>query len=607
MQSPKKNTPNTAFEIEQLTAQLMTLTAENAMLEQQNQALSRDNEALSTSYNELNQNLSDIMRDTEQLKAEFATEKNLLKAEINKLAEMIRILNARHFGAKSEKIHPFQISLFNDMEAAFDVNAIEQSIEEVVDKPKARKKKQSIDWSKYETEIIEHRLAPTELVCPACGDELKEMGMQVKRVIKIISSRVVVEEHRQYTYVCPSCSRENQADGGVTPVQIMRAPMPEVTPIEGSCASASLVAQIMYDKYCLGLPIYRIAQDLKSSTSLTITRQTMALWVIKAYNRWLSLIYSLMRERLLSRDIIHCDETRTQVLKEPKRKPTSQSYAWLFCSASCDVPIYVFQYDETRAREVVATFLDGWSGYIITDGYQAYDKLGDDVLRVACLVHIRRKFTDILKSIKDEAQRKRPDLVSVRALRLIEELFHIDNTFNDMTAQERYAARLEHLKPKMDAFYQWCLVERDKAVPTMALRGALNYTIEQWPSLENALLDGRLPLENNRAERGIKPYVIGRKNWLFSDTPNGATASCGIYSIVATARENGLEPRRYLTWLFEQMPNTADIEDVKVLESFMPWSADVPASCKLTQAEAETPDPMAEPILDVDPQLIDEE
>lgn len=593
------------------------LAAVNDMLELQIAALVRDNDALLSELEDLKSERDDLVRDLQneydnlvsesaRLEEELAAEVKRLSVECNKLAEMIRILNARTFGAKSEKIHPFQISLFNDMEAAFSPDAIEPEAAQVVEHT-SRKKKAAIDWSKYTTLVIDHKLAPVERVCPACKDELEEMGYQVKRVLKIIPSHMVVEEHRQYTYVCRTCSKANEADGGETPVQIVRADMPAVTPIEGSCAHASLVAHIMYGKYGLGLPLYRIAEDLKNTAGLTIVRQTMAGWVIKAYERWLSLIYSLMRDRLREFSIIQCDETRTQVLKEPRRKPTSQSYAWLFCSAACDIPIYVFQYAQTRARSVVAEFLKDWSGTIVTDGYAAYDNLGDDISRVACLVHIKRKFSDIVKGIDKEVLDKHPDLISMQAINKIDEMFHIDNSFNDMTAEERRTERIEKLKPKMDEFYAWCQARLDEAIPSMALHGALQYATGQWPYLENALTDGRLPIENNRSERGIKAYVIGRKAWLFSDTPRGADASCGIYSIVVTARANGIEPFRYLEWLLTEMPLTEHIDDRAVLERFMPWSDSVPAACKMTALETSKPNPMTEPIIDVDPHLLDED
>lgn len=206
------------------------------------------------------------------------------------------------------------------------------------------------------------------------------------------------------------------------------------------------------------------------------------------------MLYALMKEKLLESDILHIDETTVQVLKEPKRKPTNKSYMWLYASAECDVPLYLFSYNESRAHKVATDFLGDWMGAIITDGYAAYEDLGPNITRVSCPVHIRRKFAEIVKGVGKEKLENLPNAVSLVALRMIEEIFHIDNSFNDMDANERKEARLEKLKPKMDTFYAWCVEKRDEALPSMALHNALNYAISQWAALKNALTDGRLPL-----------------------------------------------------------------------------------------------------------------
>ena len=199
-----------------------------------------------------------------------------------------------------------------------------------------------------------------------------------------------------------------------------------------------------------------------------------------------------------------------------------------------------------------------------------------------------------------------PGIVSLEAISRIDEIFHIDNGFNDMAADKRKVERLEKLKPKMDAFYGFCLEKRPETLPSMALHKALNNAINQWPALLNALSDGRLPLENNRAEQALRTYCVGRKNWLFSDTPKGADASAAIYSIVTTAKANKLKPREYLEWLFEQMPNTENLDDSSVLARFLPWSDEVPHSCRIgASASAADADPINEPTIDIDPEILD--
>lgn len=562
--------------------------------------LEAQNNALNTSFEGACTDNAELSKDNISLKKESLH----WKAEYDKLVEQIKRMNARYFGASSEKISPYQISLFNDMEAAAVPEAEEPSADEVL--PKKRKKKRSIDYSKFETVVIEHVLPIEDRKCLACETVMEKMGVEVKRVIKLIPARLVVEEHSRHVYGCVCCSKKNATDG-TTPVQIIKATIPHF-PLEKSCAHPSLLAHIIHQKYSLAQPLYRIADDMKNSCGLTLSRQTLASWVIRSYERWLALIYALMREKLLERDAMHIDESPVQVLKEPGREPKSKSYMWLFAGIAAEKPLYIFEYNPSRSRAVVAGFLQDWSGTIITDGYAAYEKLGQDITRISCLVHIRRKYTDVIKGLDKEKLKSVPGLVSLKALKMIDEIFHIDNTFNDMDAFTRYSARLELLKPKMDAFYAWCIEKRQEALASMTLHGALNYTIKQWPSLENALDDGRFPLENNRAENSLRPFCLGRKNWLFSDTPDGAHASAGIYSIVTTAKANGLKPQKYLTWLFETMPNTENIKDREVLAQFLPWSDKVPQSCYIdTDKAPESNDPINEPILDIDPLTFDED
>lgn len=578
-------------------AQIAYLLDINSSLEQQNDelvagqaVLARENDELVSHNAELSKDLVSLKRDNDHLAAEFG-----------KLIEQIKIMNARSYGAKSERISPHQISLFNGMEHASDTSVAEPSVEEVL--PKVRKKKASIDYSKFDTVVIEHTIPESECICDVCDTVMEEMGIEIKRIIKLIPAKLIVEEHRRHVYVCAPCSKKNAQDG-VTPVPIMKASMPNF-PLEKSCASPSLLAHVIYQKYGLALPVYRISDDMANSVGLTLTRQTLGNWVIRSYERWLAMIYARMKERILGNDILHIDETTVLVLKEPKRKKSSKSYMWLFASAECDVPLYLFEYHPSRARNVITDFLEDWQGTIIADGYGAYDNLGDTICRTSCLVHIRRPFSEIVKSVGKDKLESMPNVVSLEALRRIEEMFHIDNTFNDMDATTRKAARIEKLKPKMDAFFQWCIQKQDEAIPSMALHKALSYAISQWPKLENVLTDGRLPLENNRAERAIRPFAVGRRNWLFSDTPRGAEASAGIYSIMTTAKGNGLKPREYLTWLFDSMPNTDNLDDKAVLERFMPWSDEVPENCRMSGQEAASPDPLDNPIIDINPTILD--
>lgn len=564
--------------------QIVYLLSLNEPLIRENDALSKDNQGL----------VEDLIKTKE--------ESDHWHTEWAKLVEQIKIMNARYFGAKSEKIAPYQISLFNDVEAATDETVKEPDLKEVL--PKKRKKKTSVDYTKFETVVIEHEIAPEKRFCPSCETKMEEMGTEIKRIIKVIPARLVVEEHRRHVYVCRPCSKAN-AENGSTPTQIVKAPLLHF-PLEKSCASPELLAHIIHNKYSLAQPLYRIREDLKLSTGLTLSRQTLANWVIAVHERWFSRIYALMKKSLLKRSFIHADETGIQVLKEPNRTASKKSYMWLFAGDATMPPLYIFRYDETRARHVVTDFLGSWQGIIMADGYSVYDDLGEGITRVSCLVHIRRKFSDIAKGIGKDKLENLPETITLQALEYINKMFAIDNEFANMDVDIRKARRLASLKPKMETFYTWCLQKRDEALPSMALHEALTYAINQWPKLMNVFIDGRIPLDNNLAERSIRPFCVGRKNWLFSDTPNGAHASAAIYSITTTAKGNGLKPREYLTWLLQEMPNTENLEDERVLARFLPWSNEIPDSCRIEPVESIT-DPLDEPIVDIDPATLDED
>ncbi len=570
--------------------------------------LARDNARLAAENGRL-------LSDNSSLELKVASLESALargRAEMEKVVSMLMLANARAYGAKSEKVRPHQLSLFNDMEAALDPDAAEPAPEEVAApaRPrKPRKRRECVDWSRYDTVVVEHGFEGGNPACPACGSEMSGMGYQVKRVFKIRPAHVYVEEHRQAKAVCRACSHANEADGGETPVQIVRAGMPAVTPVEGSCASASMVAYIMDRKYCMGLPLYRISGDLRATCGLTVTRQAMAGWVIESWKLWLSPVRDLMKSLLTARSRLHIDETRVQVLKEPGRKPQSMSWAWVFCTTGRDgPPIYIFKYDPGRGHEVPHAFLpEGWKGTIITDGHKAYrtlmDKRGGDIVRVSCLVHILRKFKDVLKGVKGPVRGS----AAAQAIAMIDRMFMVDNDLDGLPADERKEMREAKLRPLMDEFSKWIVEIAPQVEEGTLLHKAVVYAQNQFPDLYNALADGDLPIENNRAEQAIRPFALGRRAWLFSDTQAGAEASCGIYSIVTTARGSGLMPMRYLEWLLEELPNTPGADDPAVLGRFMPWSPDVPESCRMTPAEAAELDLMSEPLIDIDPRVLDEE
>ena len=573
----------------------ISLEEQIAKLKSQLDVLVADNESLSAENAKLARDITEIKQAKDQQIAEVI-------AERDKLIEQIKLANMRYFGSKSEQVVPEQLSLFNEMEAAADPSAEEPKLDKALTaKPRRRGGKRTLDLSTLETVVINHVLSEDERACPECGSTLDCFKEEVTRVVKLVPAHLVVEEHRREVYICKPCSRQNAEDGSV-PAQFKRAECPKF-PIERSFASASLISYILNGKYVNALPLYRLEADFKY-LGLKISRQNMANWVMSVHEKWLSLIHRRMKDKLLQGSIIHCDESPLQVLKEPNRTAKQKSYMWLFCAPACATPNYIFQYHPSRAGTVAQDFFKGWKGTITSDGYAPYFKLGPAIENTACLVHVRRGFAQIVKIAGGDALAEGVASVALQARRMIDEMFATDESFDDMEPEPRRIARIKHLKPLMEKFEVWAQAQIGQAVPRMALYKALAYALKYWPYVKNVLTDGRLELSNNIAERGIRAFA--RKNFLFSDTPKGAHASAAIYSIVTTAKMNGLNPRLYLEWLLETMPNTSGLEREDVIDRFLPWADDVPDSCRLSPEAAEKAAEMTDdPIIDIDPEVFD--
>lgn len=581
-----------------------------ARLLAQVESLSRDNERLAADNARLARDAAEAVRVPAGLERELREELAAVKAERDRLVEMVRLANQRFFGCRSERVVPDQLSLFNDMEAAADPDAAEPELDAQA-KPRRRGGRRVVDYSRLEQVVVRHELPESAGECPECGCGLEEFKVEVTYALRMVPAHLVAERHERAVYRCPDCCAANAA-GEDAPASIVRAPMP-AAPIKGSFATPSLIAYILNGKYVNALPLYRMEYDLKC-LGAPISRQNMANWTMRVWELWLSRLRARMKELLLQGDIVHADETEVQVLKEPDREAKCKSRMWLFAAPACARPIYVYEYNPTRSGKVAEGFLRGWSGWLCTDGYRPYFALenGGRVANVACLVHIRRKFAEIVKSAGGDAKAEAAGSVALAARRRIDAMFAIDSRFDGMAAagdfEGRRLGRERDLRPLMDDFYEWAQARRMEASPRMALDAALRYAVEYWPYAMNALDDGRLELDNNLAERAIKPFVIGRKNFLFSDAPRGAEASAGIYSVVATAKANGLNPRKYLEWLLAEMPNAADPGDPAYLDSLMPWSDSVPGEIRLTPAAAAKAAKMADdPIIDIDPSAFSSE
>ena len=398
---------------------------------------------------------------------------------------------------------------------------------------------------------------------------------EVVNKLKIIPAQMVVEQHVYYGYACRKRS-EIADEGCETPV--VRAPH-EKSVIPGSFATAEAIAHIMTQKF-VGSPLYRQEQELNRQ-GISLSRQTMSNWILKASETYLTPVYEQLHRELLTRDVLHADETTLQVLHEPGKKPQTDSYMWLYrTSGDTDKPVVLYEYQPGRGAKHPKAFLTGYKGYLHTDGYAGYHDLGADITVVGCWAHLRRKFDEAIKSLPKS---KAKGSSAYQGLAYCDLLFAIEKGLDEKnaTAEERYKERLEQAKPVLDAMFAWA--NSRSIAPKSALGKALTYLKEQWPYLTNYLKDGRLEISNNRAERSIKPFVIDRKNFLFANTPKGATGSAVMFSLIQTAIENGLDPYKYLTWLMKKARD-ADLDDPETVQLLLPWNAS--AECRIKARKA---------------------
>lgn len=487
-----------------------------------------------------------------------------LSAQLERLQEAFRLSQQKRFGNSSEKTDSEQLSYFNEAELEA-TPAPEPTMEQVTAHSRKKRIKREEKLDDLPQETVEYRL--DNLAC-TCGGTLHEMSVETHQNIKIIRPQVVAVTHKRFIYACRNCEKEN---GEST---IVAAPMPKSV-LPGSLASPSSAAYILSQKYVEGMPLYRQEQSL-ARFGVELSRQTMANWTMRLSESWLRPLYGLMHDHLRRETVLHGDETPIQVLKEPGREPTSTSYMWVYRTGRDGPPIVLFDYQTGRSGKHAANFLKGFKGYLHVDGYAGYHSI-PDVTLVGCLSHARRGFTDALKALP--AGKREGKVLTDEGIAFCDQLFKIERSLNELTPEERLKKRQELSAPVLEEFKAWLIKYTPMVTPKSALGKAIAYCRNQWPKLVTFLKDGRLEISNNSAERAIRPFVTGRNAWLFCNAQRGATASATIYSIVETAKENGLNPYTYLEYLFEEMPNM-DVSVPSDLERLLPWSKELPVRCR---------------------------
>ena len=495
--------------------------------------------------------------------------------QIELLTEQIRIMNQRQFGRHSESgLMEGQLTLFdsfNEAEATADAQLPDPDITEVVISSYRRKKsagKREEDLEGLPARVFDHRIPDDELA-RLFPNGYKELPDEVYKRLHIIPETFIVDEHHVHVYA----SKDN--DG-----TIVKAPRP-VDLFRNSIATPSLVASILNGKYNNALPLERQSKAYKSN-GINLSTNTMANWVIKSSDAYLSLLYERLHQLIYQNHVIHADETPVKVMRidNARIKNGKKTYMWVYRNRVTDHthPIVLYDWQPSRRADHPREFLKDFSGIVITDGYQVYHKLGkerEDLSIGGCWIHARRPFAEFIKSIKESAD----GTIAQEAYTMITEMLHIDNDFDDLPSDDRLKQRQLILTEKVDAYFTWVKHKYTQVTNNSTIGKALAYSIHQEPYLRLFLTDGDVPMDNNSAEQAIRPFTIGRKNFVLIDSSNGARASAVIYSLVETAKANQLNVYQYFELLLTEIPKHMDDKNLSFLDDLLPWSPTVQEKC----------------------------
>jgi transposase len=474
------------------------------------------------------------------------------------LEEYVMLDKIKKYGPSSEK-SPDQGEMFNESELTAVAEKMLAELKKEKSEPKAIPNKKPgrkplpADLPRIR---IEYDLPESENRC-TCGCERTVIGEETSEQLDIIPAKIQVLVHVRKKYACKACEGD-----------IKLAPLP-AQPIPKSNASPGLLAHIAISKYQDALPLYR-QESILHRTGIDIPRNTLANWMIKA-GILLQPLLNLLEEQLLAYPVMHCDETTLQVLKEPDKPARSKSYMWVRVGGPPTQPIRLFHYAPSRSGAVASDLLEGYQGYLQTDDYAGYNSVCTNtaITQLGCWAHVRRKFIDAQKATSGK---NRSSGKADMAVSLIGKLYAIEKTIKTTDIQARHQVRQQESVPQLKNIRAWLDKTQHNTLPKGLLGKALSYLDKNWNKLTVYTEDGRLSIDNNPAENAIRPFVIGRKNYLFSATVRGATSSANIYSLIETAKANGLEPYAYLRQVFTNLPKATTVEQI---EAMLPWRVDL--------------------------------
>ena len=496
--------------------------------------------------------LKNIIADKDQILSEK-------DRRIAALEEYIRLQNIRLFGAKSEK-NPDQQELFNEVELCVVAEEILTELAEekaasstVADEQPKKPGRKPLPFDLPRIRI-EHDIPESEKHC-ACGCMRTEIGEETSEQLDIIPAKIQVLVHVRKKYACKQC------ESGITIAPLPAQPLPK------SNASPGLLAHVAISKYQDALPLYR-QETILQRAGVDLGRNTLANWMIKA-GILIQPLLNLIQDQMLSYPVLQCDETRVQVLKEPGKEPSSNSYMWVRVGGPPTRKMILFHYASGRGGAVASELMADYHGYLQTDDYGGYNAIGKDskITQLGCWAHARRKFIDAQKAIgKNKKSGK-----ATTAINLISKLYAIERRLRKSNVDEGeiYRVRQQEALPQLEKLRLWLDTTLHAVTPKGLLGKALSYLDKNWEKLTIYTQDGRLAIDNNGAENAIRPFVVGRKNWLFSASVRGAKASANLYSLIETAKANGCEPYAYLRHVFAELPKVQTVEQI---EALLPWN-----------------------------------
>jgi transposase len=510
----------------------------------------------------------DELTQTVELKSEVIAS---LKQRIEMLEEALRLSKVKRFAPSSEQSG--QMSVFDDAEVeatvefdavtddvADEIAATEEGVDSETTEPTQPKQKPG-------RKPFADNLPRVQIFITLSDEEkagaISVFFSKVKEELDIIPAQVRVLEYMQEKAVFLEPVQDEMQR------KILAATLPK-HPVPGAMGSIELMCSVLIYKYCDGLPLYRL-ENILARYGGELSRATLANWVI-ALARPLQPLINLIRDHQQAGNIIMADETRVQVLKEPGRSATSDKFMWVTLGGPPGQPSVLFEYDPSRSQEVPLRLLDGFHGYLQTDGYAGYNAacLINNITQLGCWDHARRKFKEA-QDAQPKPKKGKPHKASKadHILGLINTLYMIERQIKTLSAAEKFQQRCKRSLPVLNKIKAY-LDDNQHKVPKDGLTGkAMTYLSNQWDKLMVYCSNGELNISNILAENAIRPFVIGRKAWLFSDSPKGAQASAIHYSLIETAKANGLEPYAYLTQVLKALPYADTVEKI---EALLPWN-----------------------------------